>query len=433
MREATLSIGIRLVGQASKRGVRGRIPGPGVLIDDIETWLREDAGDMLVAIRRLPAGADTAAIRIRLHPAGGEIEIAAEEGGRVTAVGATAEVGPGYHTYLAHLLRRLGTEQGVVWAPIDEAAGTGDLTGFFESGHREDAEGPLLSWLRDALQRACDQRALHGEPIQLMVLNGDHFTFDGAIATPLGPRDDAWLSAAVTNPRVAVEIWPWFADAMDARYLLNRALCLMWTDVRWRPAIEEGEPELVDEVLRLLRRAFPLEPSLPYPWREWKELLDISGDPDPMRERVDREAAAAPEGPLVGYRRQPVRVEQAGWQVTIPGSFATRRTDDELWASERGRTITLAASPTGTDAGPMPADVFLDRVAGHLGKDVLHHRDGDVVGRARLAVDPTSVVEVAVLEGYSAIRGSGAAIRIVIHDADDWEWAIDMWRSLRPA
>ena len=51
----------------------------------------------------------------------------------------------------------------------------------------------------------------------------------------------------------------------------------MWTDVRWRPAIEEGEPEVVDEVLRLLRRAFPLEPSLPYPWREWKELLDIAG------------------------------------------------------------------------------------------------------------------------------------------------------------
>jgi len=430
---AALSIGIQLVGQASKRGGYRRVPTPAALVDDIEPWLRENAREMLVAFRRPPAADGRVALRMRLHPAAGEVEIAVAEGGRVSAVGATAEVGPGYHTYLAHLLRRLGTEHGITWEPPDVQAGTGDLTGFFETGRREDAERPLLVWLRETLQRACDQRALGGQPFELVVATADRFTFDGAIATPLGPRDDAWLSAALTNPRTAVEIWPWFADATDARYLLNRALSLMWTEVRWRPAIEEGEPEIVEEVLRLLRRAFPLEPSLPYPWREWKELLDIGGDPDPMRERVETEAAAAPDGPRIGYRRSPVRIEQAGWQLTVPGSFAIHRTDDELRASEGSRTITIAASPTGTPAGPMAAETFLDRVAAHLGSEVLQHRDGEVMGRAKLAIDPTSVVEVAVLEGYAAVRGSGAAIRIVIHDAADWEWALDMWRSLRPA
>jgi hypothetical protein len=388
---------------------------------------------MLVTLRRLPADGDRAALRMRLHPAAGEVEILATEDGAVTAVGATAEVGPGYHTYLAHLLRRLGTEHDVAWAKADVDAGTGDLTGFFESGRREDAEVPLLAWLRDTLQRACNQRALGGDPMSLIVSTSDQFTVDGAIATALGPRDDAWLQAAVANPRVAIEIWPWFADATDARYLLNRALCLMWTEVRWRPAIEEGEPEVVDEVLRLLRRAFPLEPSLPYPWREWKALLDIAGDRDPMRERVEREAAATADGPLIGYRRQPVRVEPTGWQLTVPGSFATFRTDEELRASEGDRTITIAASPTGTDAGPMAPETFLDRVAGHLGPEVLHHSDAGLVARAKLAIDPTSVVEVAILEGYSAVRGSGAAMRIVIHDPADFEWALDMWRSFRPA
>lgn len=409
------------------------MPTPAALVDDIEAWLREDAKEMLVALRRLPAEDGRAAVRLRLHPAAGEVEVAVAEGGHVSAVGATAEVGPGYHTYLAHLLRRLGTENGITWEPPDVQAGTGDLTGFFETGRREDAERPLLVWLRETLQRACDQRALGGEPVELLPSTGDKFTIDGAIATSLGPRDDAWLSAALTNPRTAVEIWPWFADATDARYLLNRALCLMWTEVRWRPAIEEGEPEVVEEVLRLLRRAFPLEPSLPYPWREWKELLDIGGDPDPMRERVESEAATAPEAPPIGYRRNPVRIEQAGWQLTVPGSFAIHRTDDELRAGEGDRTITIAASPTADQAGPMAAETFLDRVAAHLGPEVLHHRDGEVVSRAKLGLDPTSVVEVAVLEGYAAVRGSGAAIRIVIHDAADWEWALEMWRSLRPA
>ena len=408
------------------------MPSPGVLADDIEPWLREDAKDMIVAFRRLPAEGGRVALRLRLHPAAGEVEIAIAEGGRVSVVGATSEVGPGYHTYLAHLLRRLGSAHGITWDPPDVQAGTGDLTGFFETGRRADAEAPLLVWLRDTLQRACDQRALAGQPLELIASTADRFTFEGAIATPLGPRDDEWLSAAVANPRVAVELWPWFADATDARYLLNRALCLMWTDVRWRPAIEEGEPEVVDEVLRLLRRAFPLEPSLPYPWREWKELLDIAGDRDPMRERVEREAVAAADGPRIGYRRQPVRVAQAGWQLTVPGSFATFRTDEELRASEGDRTITIAASPTGTPSSPMAAETFLDRVAAHLGKEVLNHQDGEVVARAKLAIDPTSAVEMAVLEGYAAVRGSGAAIRITIHDAADWEWALDMWRSFRP-
>ena len=45
--------------------------------------------------------------------------------------------------------------------------------------------------------------------------------------------------------------------------------------------------------------------------------------------------------------------------------------------------------------------------------------------------DATSGVEVGVLEGYSAVSGSGAAIRIEFDDPADWQWALDLWRSLR--
>ena len=54
------------------------------------------------------------------------------------------------------------------------------------------------------------------------------------------------------------------------------------------------------------------------------------------------------------------------------------------------------------------------------------------MGRATLTTDTSSGVEVGVLEGYSAVVGSGAAIRIVFEDPTDWQWAIDMWRSLAP-
>jgi hypothetical protein len=72
-------------------------------------------------------------------------------------------------------------------------------------------------------------------------------------------------------------------------------------------------------------------------------------------------------------------------------------------------------------------------VAPDLGSGALAHEMGDVVGRARLSTDPTSGVEVGVLEGYSAVRGRGAAIRVTFDDSNDWQWALDMWRSLAPA
>jgi hypothetical protein len=125
-------------------------------------------------------------------------------------------------------------------------------------------------------------------------------------------------------------------------------------------------------------------------------------------------------------------VDHAGWSLTIPGSWAERRTDDEWWGGEGGRSITLAGVETGDGGEPMPARTFLTRVAGHLGRDALTHADGPLEARARIGIDASSGIEVATLEGYAAVLGRGAAIKIEIHDPEDWEWALDMWRSLAP-
>ncbi len=428
-----LSVGIRLVGQASKRGRVPRLPAADVLLNDIESRLLAEAGDTAMPVSRTGEGSAEPGLRVRLHPAASDLEIAVADGGRITASANTAEVGPGYHTYVCHLLRRMGTDLSIAWEPGDPGAGTGDQTGYFESGARADAEQALLLWLHDELQAAQSARA-RGERGYHLGSFGDHrFAFEGAVATALGPRDDEWLRAAVNDPRIAIDVWPWTPDAMDARYLLNRALVLMWSDVRWRAPATQAERNTIDEVLRLLRKAFPLDPELPYPWREWKEQLDLVGAPDPLYDRIAKEAATAGDGPLIGYRRDNVVAVHGGWALEIPGSFAERRTAEEWWAGEGGRSITLAAVSTGTEAGPMTAEAFLEQVSGNLGSGALTHHDGQVIGKARLAVDDGSEVGHAVLDAYSAVRGSGAALRIEIHDPADWEWALGMWRSLRPA
>ena len=250
-----MSITIRAVGQAGRRGATRRVPNTATLLGDIDEWL---PGATSGALRGHVSGARTpdGAIEVALHPAARPIRIEASDEGRVVVTAMTVPVGPGYHTYVASLLDRLGDELGITWAKLatpppgapgrvaavsvtgatataDSDAATDpsasiDPTGAFGSGDRHDAERGHLGWLRSALIAVRDARRQGATGLHLATPPGVRFTFDGAVATVLGPRDDAWLERALADPRVAADVWPWVADAMDARYLLGRALTLMW-------------------------------------------------------------------------------------------------------------------------------------------------------------------------------------------------------------
>jgi hypothetical protein len=152
-----------------------------------------------------------------------------------------------------------------------------------------------------------------------------------------------------------------------------------------------------------------------------------------MAKQVVARAMREPyDGVDIGYRRRDVTITHEGWALTIPGSFAEKRTADEWWGGGAGRAITMAAVQTGTDSGAMSAQAFVTQFAGDMGPDAIEHREHGVVGRAKLTSDATSGVEIGILEGYSAVVGSGAVMRIEFDDPGDWQWAIDMWKSLAP-
>jgi hypothetical protein len=445
---------VEVEGRAAKRGIIPRLPAGERLLSDLEAWLRAESADYVRAIHcgRLPAGEATLAAS--LHPAAPPLRVTADDAGRVTARAVTSAVGAGYHTFVARLLEQAGEALSIEWSEATEATdgsdGRAGGTGRFVAPLRAAAEEAQLISLGSALVRARAARRQGASGIHLGTPPGVVFESAAALVTPLGPRDDAWLERALADTRVAIDVCPWWADATDARYLLNRALCLMWTEVRWRAPATDDERATDDDVLALLHRAFPLDPSLPYPWREWKELLDLRGVSGPMARQVaERVAAQAPNaagGPdaspdaarpevdvPIGYRRGEATVLHEGWALRIPGTFVERRTDDEWSGGEGGRRITLAATSTGDEQGPMRPQAFLDQVAQDLGDELLRHEDGAVLGRARLREDTSSGMSVGVLEGFSAVVGSGAVIRLEFDDPTDWSWAVEQWKGLRPA
>jgi hypothetical protein len=411
---------IRIDGQAAKRGLIPRMPAGDRLLADVGAWLTTEYPDQTRIVGQRRLGEAGAELRVAFHPAAPDVVLVASDLGQVTVAAETAAAGPGYHRFVGRIVERLGLELAIDWATGDDD---------FAFAPRAVVERAYLGWLGPILAQARNARRRGATGIHLGTPLGTRFTFEGAIATALGPRDDAWLDAAIADPRVAIEITPWWLDATDAHYLLNRALTLMWLEVRWRKPAVDGEAEVLDEVHRSLSRAYPLEPGLPYPWHAWAEVAAYRGIEDGMtRQVLARTQGAAPPTPPIGYRRDPVTISHEGWALEIPGSFAERRTDEEWWGGGTGRGVTLAAVATG-DLPPMS---FLVQVAGDLGPEALTHREGEVHAKARITSDASSGLEVGVLDGFAAVTGSGAAIRITFDDPADWQWALDMWRSLAP-
>jgi hypothetical protein len=435
------NLALLATGQAPKRRLIPRQLPPDRLLAEIETWIRAEYPDAVRTTETRTAEGGTRELAVGFHPAASDVVISVAEGGGIGVRASFPPVGPGYQTFVGRLAQRIGIEHGIAWSTGEEedadpeavALPAGTIVDPARAAERPVAEHGYLTWLGSGLIAARDARRRGAGTIHLGTPPGIQYSVDAAVATSLGPRDDEWLEAAVSDSRLAVDVTPWWADAIDARNLLNRALCLMWTEVRWRPPASDAERRVHDEVLRLLARAFPLDPSLVYPWREWLELARMRGSDDAMTRQVEAKAERATGTSPIGYRRHPVLIVHEGWELEVPGSFSEQRSADEWTGGESGRTITIAATETGTPDGPMTPQAFLAQVAGGLGSEALTHQDGELLGRARLSSDATSGVEVGVLEGYSAVRGRGAAIRITFDDSSDYRWALDAWRALVPS
>jgi hypothetical protein len=110
-------------------------------------------------------------------------------------------------------LERLGAEIGIDWTDGDGATAFAD---------RPDVERLYLGWLGPRLSRARVKVRRGERSVPLGMPPGVRFATDHALATVLGPRDEAWLDAAIADARVALDITPWWADATDAEYLLDR-------------------------------------------------------------------------------------------------------------------------------------------------------------------------------------------------------------------
>jgi hypothetical protein len=434
-----MGVGLYLEGRC--KGAKA--PAPKALLKRVEEWAVSHAGEPLTDCAHGKDRDGKPTLLLRLHPAGEALEVAALGKGRLLASTKTSPVGPGYHAYLCDLLKRLGKALGVAWDEPHEESGPGTL--YFHQRDRAALEREFLLWLQDMARIVHDNMSGGRGWYSVSMPLGHRYETNGQVVTPMGFRDVAWFEAVAEDPGRGTDVFPWWSDGQGADYLLNRALSEMWTQVRWRPPINDDEISLYEDVLDLLQQAYALDPDLDYPWREWREMdrhfEDAFGykqsDPEVAKE-VARRAAKVRTKPLVGYRRGPVTVDLPGrWSVTVPGSFAETWEDNRTtwsgWDSVRSVWVTTYTF-LNKDGTPYSAEETLAQSRDRAGER-FDYRGDHVLGRAFLEY----VEADGEAEGYwrlcgrSAAAGHLAGFTICITDPAYRQWAIDTWHGIQHA
>lgn len=384
-------------------------------------WFYEHTEELLESAHMSTGPHGAPLLRLRLHPAAGEVSILAATSGRVVVSAETSAVGPGYHVYLCDILKQLGQVLGVTWTDANEAAGVGDPTGYFHTGDAGPVEVYMLASLQESVAQVLRMRRQGESGFGLSMRFGHTFEHPGALLTPLGPRDERWLRNVYEDPRRGMDVFPWWTPGLHARTRLNRALCRLWTDVVWRAPLLDEERALLRDVARLLESAWREDASLPYPWREWQEVLGYLGIGGTLAEEVRRRAATANGGPPMGYRRGAVQVVlPEGWEIRIPGSLAEAHLQDGTWvARDHRRSVRFVPLEDGVE------DSLALTSAERRALELVHH-GARVSGRASLHVGPGECRLTAVCRS-----GRRRALCVVsFDDPEEQDWALGTWRSL---
>jgi hypothetical protein len=321
------------------------------LLEDIATAAREAFPD--VVLGRLIEFNESGhrALWLNLHPAEEPLEVSVTGSGRVLASARTSGAGPGYHAFVCELLDLIAERFAIRWQAVDPTGQTGDDTGYFHHRDRSRLEGEMRTWLRAIARSLSSTAADNWSGVAVsMPQTGPQYEADGAV-TPLGPRDAAYWKQVETDDEAARRFFAWWEPGTGADYLLGRALCRMWTDVRWKAPETDAERATHAEVLVLLAHAFEKDSTRAYPFAEWAELLAFrgetlpvaSGDATASQRAADPELAARPTE-KIGYRRRDVVAKPfPGASVRIPGAFSESYDKRGSWSAwTEGRTVWLS-------------------------------------------------------------------------------------------
>ncbi len=406
----TMALGLLLRGVSS-------LPDPD-LVARVHAFARARFGGGFVTRNVDEAGRPV--LYLDLHPAAEHVALAFE-GHDLEIAANTSTVGPGYHAHVVDVVDTLAAAFRITWRHDAE----GDVTGYFDNRDFRHLQQEMLGWL-GALTNAV--LPLASGTVQLALPATHTFESGGHARTPLGPRERPWFERVAESPASGRDFFAWWEKGENAEHYLGVALSLLWTTVRWRPAVSERERELRERTFGALSRARDLDPTLRFPFAEWRELLTIDG----RNREADALPRADPAIPAIGYRRNPVRVSMpGGWSLRIPGNFAEELDDKGTFCGwHGGRTVWFTSFRY--EGGARTAEEMWGADPDEGEGETFTTGEGAFQSRARLRrVRGGEESDCWILRTDSALPPQIAICTISFTEDHDRAWALETWRSLR--
>jgi hypothetical protein len=368
---------------------------------------------------------ESALLTITAHPAAGPIEITLR--GRALGLEAlTGSAGPGYHAFVCALADVIAAALGIRWkAVLDPAL-------YFAHRDAEALDRAALDALGATAKEILSLAAGGASGFALALPAGLEVAHDGLLATPLGPRDRAWLERVAVDPAHGRDVFAWPTPARDATYHRGVALALMWLEVRWRKPMDEVERALLDRVVTELERAHGLDAGLEYPWGAWAECFALLGEESLRSTRAQLKASEPRERDRArpGYRRRAVRVTlSGGWSIAIPGELSERWDERGTWAAtdpKRSVWITSAEAPPDHDTEATLAGLPTLEGQG----DTIAMERGAIRGAVRFEVKDEGNGPMHVAHAHAAVGPHLVVATFLAREETERETFLEMWGSL---
>jgi hypothetical protein len=224
------------------------------------------------------------------------------------------------------------------------------------------------------------------------------------------------------------EFFPWYKVGVNGEYYLGRALVHMWSDIRWRKPANGGEEHLIESVLSSLRLAYQMNPNLDFPWNEWSELHMLSQREVPV---YVRENASGPG--RIGYRRNSVRTLLPGnWRIETEGSFSDfePNSDGSLLSVEPPREIWFTAYSFSADDPDQTFHRMRDKALGD--RHELVNEGENYFAVADISTQRKYWSKHYLLKASNVGVLCRSVLTLVFREPADRDWAIRVWRSLKP-
>ena len=254
----------------------------------------------------------------------------------------TTPVGPGFHKAALELLEELGGLGIKEWNVQDRSDYQQDRD--FGALRRE----WFLPWLEEQVSQVLEKTA-PGE-MGYLFWEVDQYrpeVVPDTIATPLGRFPVAWLKEKLEKgalEELAQYLFLWDQPGMNALYLRNRALKQLWEDCCFAPSDRSYQDRQINaDILDTLERSAAMDPSLPQPVADYRELCILDDRTPSMPEDVPEMEELYP----IGYRRGEVLQPYDKLVVPLPGCTTTSGPTVVWTALERSGGMRRARAPFG--------------------------------------------------------------------------------------